>query len=347
MSSIRVGIFGDRVNGEWCSPSFQLRLLTAWSGVPWLKTKIVEHTSDLEDVDVVVFQRLSMLSDLGEKMFLESIERKIPRVLDIDDDFHAVANAHMHEEKDSAMLQLAKYEEILVKFSQIWVSTENLGSVISSRSGMAVRLRPTVPPRFIERQIVQRTPRQRSRSLLYFGTSTHVKDFETVRLVLERESKRESILSTIVGIGSEATIDPAIQVVGVPRKIATRYSSFMDFLQRLGPFDIGIAPLATNEINRSKSGLKVMEYAALGILPVASNSEAYSWLSQLGLGSLLVDHGIDNWGDKIAYLSELNFIDFEELRNSAVSRINLYAEKLRVNNLSEDLNSLTNLIVKQ
>ena len=346
MSSIKVGVFGDRVNGEWCSPSFQLRLLTAWSGVPWIKIKIIECTSDLEDIDVVVFQRLSMLGGLGEEIFLESIGRKIPRVLDIDDDFHAVANSDSHEQKGSAMLNLAKYEDFLAKFSQIWVSTENLGSNISSRSGMAVRLRPTVPPRFIERQIVQRNPRQRTRSLLYFGTSTHAKDFETVRLVLERESKRESILSTVVGVGARAAIDPAIQVVGVPRKIATRYSSFMDFLQRIGPFDIGISPIATSDVNRSKSGLKVMEYAALGILPVASNSEAYSWLSQLGLGSLLVDHGIDNWGDKIAYLSELNFIDFEELRYSAVSRVNLYAEKLRVHNLSEDSNSLTNLIVK-
>lgn len=346
MSSIRVGVFGDRVNGEWCSPSFQLRLLTAWLGVPWIKIKIIECTSDLEDIDVVVFQRLSMLGGLGEEIFLETIGRKIPRVLDIDDDFHGVANSDSHEQKGSAMLNLAKYEDFLAKFSQIWVSTENLGSIISSRSGMAVRLRPTVPPRFIERQIVQRTPRQRTRSLLYFGTPTHANDFETVRLVLERESKRESILSTVVGVGARVAIDPAIQVVGVPRKIATRYSSFMDFLQRLGPFDIGISPIATSDVNRSKSGLKVMEYAALGILPVASNSEAYSWLSQLGLGSLLVDHGIDNWDDKITYLSELNFIDFEELRYSAVSRINLYAEKLRVHNLSEDSNSLTNLIVK-
>ena len=54
----------------------------------------------------------------------------------------------------------------------------------------------------------------------------------------------------------------------------TRWTSWnanlVDYLHNLD-FDIGVAPLAYNVFNRSKSDIKVLEYASLGIPAVASD----------------------------------------------------------------------------
>ena len=342
MSVIRVGIVGDRVDGEWCSPSFQLRFLYPWADIPSIKLRLIRNPSDIENLDYVVFQRLSGVDEVGEQIFEEALKKRIPRILDIDDDFHAVSSTDNHEGKVWTANVIQKYEDSLSKFSQIWVSTEALGAKINTYSGMTFRVRPTVPPRLIGSQVNYRDVRLRCRSLLYFGTATHLGDFELVRQVLEREVEEEKIHATVVGLPINETTKAAIAAVTVSRKIATRYTSFMDYLDRLGPFDVGIAPLLKNEVNQSKSGLKVMEYAALGILPLASDCEAYSWLNQLGLGTLLVSPGLDNWSEKISQISELNHKSFEELRMSTSLTINHFSENLRQWNLSGDLDSLNN-----
>lgn len=55
-------------------------------------------------------------------------------------------------------------------------------------------------------------------------------------------------------------------------------------------FDIGIAPLAPNIFNRSKSGLKALEYGALGIPTVASDAAPYRDVIVDGVTGFLVTH---------------------------------------------------------
>lgn len=66
-------------------------------------------------------------------------------------------------------------------------------------------------------------------------------------------------------------------------------------------FDIGLAPLVDSTFSRSKSALKALEYAALGIPVVASDVEPYREFILHGVTGFLVryDH---EWGK---YLSEL------------------------------------------
>jgi len=70
---------------------------------------------------------------------------------------------------------------------------------------------------------------------------------------------------------------------------------------RLLDFDIGLAPLADTEFNRSKSPIKALEYAALGIPVVASNVGPYAGFVQHGVTGFLCDTEAD-WA---RYLREL------------------------------------------
>jgi len=344
MKIIRVGIFGDRIDGQWCSPSYQIRLLNAWEDVSWLKVVLLHQVTDIKDVDVIIFQRLSFLDAVGRDLLAASVEQGVPRVLDIDDDFDAVSRTNGHEAQNQLAMMINNFNDRLHCFSQIWVSTEPLGRKISETSGMPVRLRPTVPPKSIELCVANRRERVRVKSFLYFGTSTHVKDFEMVQAVLAKEACQERIQATVVGVLHGSKSSEGVHSIGVSRKIATRYSAFIDHLSRLGPFEVGVAPLAINEVNRSKSGLKVLEYAALGILPLASDVEAYGWMKGIELEELLIPAGLDNWQDKIRQIAEMEHSEFENLRLNSISVINQYSSSLREMNLSGDLESFLNLI---
>jgi glycosyltransferase involved in cell wall biosynthesis len=53
------------------------------------------------------------------------------------------------------------------------------------------------------------------------------------------------------------------------------YPGFVNWITRQPAWDIGIAPLADTAFNRSKSAIKTLDYAALGLAVLASDVPAY------------------------------------------------------------------------
>lgn len=64
------------------------------------------------------------------------------------------------------------------------------------------------------------------------------------------------------------------------RTIGHRWQSRMDrYYRSISAMDIGLGPLRPNEFNRGKSALRVIEYAALGIVPVVTELAPYDgWI---------------------------------------------------------------------
>jgi glycosyltransferase involved in cell wall biosynthesis len=81
-------------------------------------------------------------------------------------------------------------------------------------------------------------------------------------------------------------------------------------------FDIGLSPLLDNEFNSSKSGIRVIEYMARGIVPIASDVPAYRDVIHHGVDGFLVrrDH---EW---LRYMSGLAADDGLRLRMSEAAR---------------------------
>lgn len=70
-------------------------------------------------------------------------------------------------------------------------------------------------------------------------------------------------------------------------------SDWETYYRSVAHFDIGIAPLRDNPFNRSKSWLKVLEYMALGVVPVATALPEYVKLL-LPVPMLLIEPGQDH-----------------------------------------------------
>jgi glycosyltransferase involved in cell wall biosynthesis len=82
----------------------------------------------------------------------------------------------------------------------------------------------------------------------------------------------------------------------------TKWSPRVPDFYRSLDFDIGLAPLRPSVFNRSKSAVKVMEYGALGIVPVASNVGPYADYIEAGHDGLLVDQP-HQWGIALRMLT--------------------------------------------
>lgn len=97
-----------------------------------------------------------------------------------------------------------------------------------------------------------------------------------------------------------------VESIGVDLGLSTRHRNtrkveFHDLPRRIGGFDIGIAPLADIPYNKTRSDIKVKEYAASGVPWIASPVGPYATLGEKQGGRLLPD---DGWYQGLAHLVE-------------------------------------------
>jgi hypothetical protein len=73
------------------------------------------------------------------------------------------------------------------------------------------------------------------------------------------------------------------------------YPGFVNWITAAPPWDIGLAPLADTAFNRSKSVIKVLDYAAMGLAALASDMPVYQGSLAAGVGGRLVRNDPDAW----------------------------------------------------
>jgi glycosyltransferase involved in cell wall biosynthesis len=88
--------------------------------------------------------------------------------------------------------------------------------------------------------------------------------------------------------------DVRVECVGVDLRLSERYAHhpwlpFAELFTRMGAFDIGIAPIENNPLNRARSDIKVKEYAASGVPWLASPVGPYTVLGEDQGGWLVPD----------------------------------------------------------
>lgn len=128
------------------------------------------------------------------------------------------------------------------------------------------------------------------------GSSSHLIDFPPIAPVLALTlATHPSAQLHIVGqdYGS---------LVGRPYRYSGWFDDIPTYLRALD-FDIGLAPLADVDFNHSKSHLKVLEYAMLGIPTVASDVGPYADFVEHGVTGFLVRTDAD-WADYLHALIE-------------------------------------------
>lgn len=90
----------------------------------------------------------------------------------------------------------------------------------------------------------------------------------------------------------QKSADVRVECIGVDLKLPERYThdrvvEFLELPRRIGGFDIGIAPLADIPYNRTRSDIKLKEYAASGVPWLASPVGPYVGLGEAQGGRLV------------------------------------------------------------
>lgn len=167
------------------------------------------------------------------------------------------------------------------------------------------------------------------------GSSTHRTDFALAwpglrRLLLQRGD----VCFATMGVAHHAN-DPALgrierrgQLAGLAW-LEMDKTPWTDYWRRVGYFDIGLAPLEVNTFNAAKSWIKILEYCAMGVVPVASASPEYQRFFEQreraweGLGVLLT--GEHAWYGALNALTQ----DWATLRRMQ-TRARIYARQFTI-----------------
>ncbi len=181
----------------------------------------------------------------------------------------------------------------------VTVSTEYLGQVVRGEYGVQAPVH--VVPNCLDAAVLALAPVGQAGPMTvgWAGSDTHRGDFEVVRRPLTRflRGHRE------VGV-SFMGVDYG-WLLGNPDRRLTPWVPVWDDpvgYMRCLDWQVGIAPLANTQFNRCKSALKALEYAARGIVVVASDVEPYRRFVEHGVTGLLVsrDH---EWREALELLA--------------------------------------------
>ena len=221
-------------------------------------------------------------------------------VYDLDDDLLALPPRH----PDAARLAplAPAVARLLAAADVVSVSTQALAARLRRRrpdavvleNGLDERLWADPPPARLRRGGVVR--------ILYMGSQTHAEDFALVVPAMERLL---AVFGPQIGfdmIGVSAGAVPGwVGRIGPP-PTAGSYPGFVNWLLQQGAWDIGIAPLAAGRFNAGKSAIKALEYAALGLPSVASDSPAYRGSAADQAGGILVANTEAAWHEALLRL---------------------------------------------
>lgn len=227
------------------------------------------------DADIVITQRVVLKTLKRAERLVSYCARKGARlVYDLDDDLLSLAADHNEHSYYQQMRPLVTF--LLRESHEVWVSTEDLARRLAPLSDKLAVLQNHLDPRVWQAR--QPAPCDGPVRLLFMGTTTHQSDFDTLlrpALARVRERVSRDISLTLIGVMPNHAVCEGWQAIRPPDHVSVSYPAFANWLMDQGPYDIGLAPLADNQFNQSKSRLKFLEYSGLGLATVASTVGEY------------------------------------------------------------------------
>lgn len=282
-----------------------IRLLYPFGHTPdakvWKSTRVMGALPAIGSADIAYIQRDMqgyVLDEIvGWAVLWKNAGGKI--VYDVDDDLINISDlAKRVGGWDRASVISHRTRVLLNVADRVTVSTSPLRDVLS-------RLHPdvVVVPNMVDvdlwglREGATHVSRARAGSrdfvIGYFGTPTHNADLALVReAVLSIRQAFPCVRFEV--IGAFQNIDPPFgEKVWLPHD--TEYPAFVGWLRKRALWDLVLIPLVDDRFNRSKSNIKFLESAALGLPIVCSNVESYRTIARDGQNCLLVNNDSASW----------------------------------------------------
>lgn len=222
---------------------------------------LIDEPAVPEGTDVVVIQR-PLHRVFVERTIPTLREHGVAVVVEIDDDFSAIqrdnvswARTHPARSPDRNVHWLGK---ACAAADLVTCTTPALARRYGG--GRAVVLPNYVPESYLT---IPRPEHDGVRVGWAGWSGTHPGDLEVLGDAVARAKRRAEF--EFVALGGSDTLDK-LGVEGEYRP----WADLEDYPAELARLDVGLVPLADNAFNRAKSALKLMEYAALGVLPIVS-----------------------------------------------------------------------------
>ncbi|MCB1776666.1 MAG: glycosyltransferase, partial [Candidatus Competibacteraceae bacterium] len=217
-------------------------------------------------------------------------------LLDLDDDAHHEADQYQPARAViTAMLQTA---------AEVWLSTATLAERVGRLNAHCQVIPNQLDQRLWRLLTAPAIAADRPVRLLYMGTKTHRHDWLRIAPALNRLVQRHGsgLEIHIVGIDEPGRLPSWTLVHEPPPALPAVYPAFVHWLQNLGPFAIGIAPLTPHPFNLAKSGIKFMDYTALGAVTVAVDLPPYQSVIRHNENGLLVTDTVEDWEQALEWL---------------------------------------------
>ena len=302
----RIAVVPERFDIGFPTPCGYIRLLQplhhlAASGEFEMVVATADSIFDYQP-EIIVTQRFA-LSDVATADRLATHARTIGATLlfDLDDDLLAIPRSH----PDARILrpQAAVARRMLDLADSVWLSTPGLADRLSLLRPDAV----VIPNALDER--IWTTPAAPSQDqpvrILCMGTTTHDRDFAMIQPALTRLKAEydDRVVIDIVGMTSRTDLAFGLNRIGLPANATRSYPGFVNWLTAADPpWHIGLAPLLDTPFNLCKSPIKAMDYAALGLVVLASDTPVYRGSIADGPAGQLVPNNPDAWYAALTWL---------------------------------------------
>jgi glycosyltransferase involved in cell wall biosynthesis len=128
------------------------------------------------------------------------------------------------------------------------------------------------------------------------GTATHDQDFKLIEPALVRLKAEygDRVVIDVVGMTSASALPSGLNRLSPSTNGRRSYPGFVHWLSTMQPaWHIGLAPLLDTPFNRAKSSVKAMDYAAMGLVVLASDMPVYRGSIADGpAGMLVANNGV-------------------------------------------------------
>ncbi len=283
------------------TPCAHIRLLRpldhpeAGAGLDWF----VATASDIAaHVNVIATQRYAPASVAAAEALAAHAKRIGATLLyDLDDDLLNIPPDH--PEAAALAPKTAVVERMVRLADVVRVSTPALAARVE---GLARRVR-VVENALDERVWGSAPARDRTAEefrpvrVLCMGTATHDGDMAVILPALEELHRvfPDRLQVDLVGFVAGLAVPDWIRRRAPDPHAARSYPGFVRWARAAGPWDIGLAPLADTRFNACKSALKSLDYAALGLAVLASDTESFRTVLADGIAGQLIGNTTESW----------------------------------------------------
>lgn len=232
-----------------------------------------EHAHDYQ---IIVGQRTDKYDALPVWRRFKSHARL---VYEIDDDVFATDPVNWMAHRVYSQLEVQDAVAHAAEVADlVTVTTEPLAEVMRRHNSNVKVLPNHVPAEILD---IQR-PRRDIPVLGWAGGASHAADLAMIAPQIRRIVDQENVELHLIGTDYSQTIRR-------PARFSRWDPDILGYYRNVD-FDIGLAPLTDSVFNRSKSSIKALEYAGLGIPVVASDLEPYRDFVVDGVTGYLVRH---------------------------------------------------------